>query len=94
MLHKKRKLLQGSIHLAYPCLSSKYTELNLRLAQSGTVGSFKYCSLDRDLVTTTSVAPKMAPPEEVLIVVGIIGKPLAGKITYLARQCSLVEQGA
>ena len=45
-----------------PLLSSRYWLLNLRLAQSGTVGSLRYCSLLRDRVTTTSVAPNTAPP--------------------------------
>ena len=38
--------------------------MHLRFAQSGTAGSLRYCSLPKDLVTTTSVAPKMAAPEK------------------------------
>ena len=37
----------------------------LKSDQSGTEGSLRYCSLVKDLVTTTSVAPNMAPPSQV-----------------------------
>ena len=35
---------------------------HLKFAQSGTAGSLRYCSRLKDRVTTTSVAPKIAPP--------------------------------